>query len=61
MQGGSTLASSSRDTATRALIDRLQAHSKLRRLCGFDRRRALPSESTFSRTFDEFAASNPMP
>jgi hypothetical protein len=42
---------------TRALIDRLQADSKLRRLCGFDLRFALPSESTFSRAFAEFAAS----
>lgn len=42
---------------TRALIDRLQADSKLRRLCGFDLRFALPSESTFSRAFDEFADS----
>ena len=40
---------------TRALIDRLQADSKLRRLCGFDLRFALPSESTFSRAFDEFS------
>jgi len=40
---------------TRALIDRLQADSKLRRLCGFDLRFALPSESTFSRAFEEFA------
>jgi len=43
---------------TRALIDRLQADSKLRRLCGFDLRHALPSESTFSRAFDEFARSD---
>lgn len=42
---------------TRALIDRLQADSKLRRLCGFDLRFALPSESTFSRAFGEFADS----
>ena len=42
---------------TRALIDRLQADSKLRRLCGFDLRFALPSESTFSRAFEEFASS----
>ena len=41
---------------TRALIDRLQADSKLRRLCGFDLRHALPSESTFSRAFDEFSS-----
>ena len=40
---------------TRALIDRLQADSKLRRLCGFDLRFALPSESTFSRAFEAFA------
>lgn len=42
---------------TRALMDRLQADSKLRRLCGFDLRFVLPSESTFSRAFEEFAAS----
>ena len=45
---------------TRALIDRLQADSKLRRLCGFDLRCAIPSESTFSRAFDEFATSELM-
>jgi hypothetical protein len=45
---------------TRALIDRLQADSKLRRLCGFDLGFALPSESTFSRAFDEFASSELM-
>ena len=41
---------------TRALIERLQADSKLRRLCGFDLRFALPSESTFSRAFEEFSS-----
>jgi hypothetical protein len=40
---------------TRSLMDRLQADSKLRRLCGFDLRHALPSESTFSRAFEEFS------
>jgi hypothetical protein len=40
---------------TRALIERLQVDSKLRRLCGFDLRFALPSEATFSRAFEEFA------
>ncbi len=45
---------------TRALMDRLQADSKLRRLCGFDLRFALPSESTFSRAFEEFATSELM-
>jgi hypothetical protein len=39
---------------TRALIDLLQADSKLLHLCGFDLRFALPSEATFSRAFDEF-------
>jgi hypothetical protein len=42
---------------TRALIERLQIDSKLRRLCGFDLRFALPSEATFSRAFAEFARS----
>ena len=42
---------------THVLIERLQADSKLRRLCGFDLRFSLPSESTFSRAFDEFASS----
>lgn len=45
---------------TRALIDRLQADSKLRRLCGFDLRFALPSEATFSRAFAQFASSELM-
>ena len=45
---------------TRALMDRLQADSKLRRLCGFDLRHVLPSEATFSRGFAEFAASELM-
>ena len=40
---------------TRALIDRLGADTKLRRLCGFDLRVGLPSEATFSRAFGEFA------
>jgi hypothetical protein len=45
---------------TRALMDRLQADSKLRRLCGFDLRHALPSEATFSRAFAEFSTSELM-
>jgi hypothetical protein len=45
---------------TRALMDRLQADSKLRRLCGFDLRFALPSEATFSRAFAEFSSSQLM-
>ena len=43
---------------TRALIDRLQCDSVTRRLCGWERRGEIPSESTFSRAFAEFAESN---
>lgn len=41
---------------TRALIDRLESDIKLRRICGWERKSDLPSESTFSRAFGEFAA-----
>jgi len=37
------------------LIDRLRCDKTLRRLCGFQRLGAVPSEATFSRAFDEFA------
>ena len=40
---------------TRALIDRLQCDPKMRRLCGWERVGEIPSESTFSRAFAEFA------
>ena len=40
---------------TRALIDRLQNDRSLRRICGFPLTKKLPSESTFSRAFAEFA------
>ena len=43
---------------TLALLDRLAADTVLRRLCGFESRSRLPSESTFSRAFAEFAATN---
>lgn len=43
--------------ATRLLIDRLAADKTLRRLCGWERASAVPSEATFSRAFAEFAAS----
>jgi Transposase domain (DUF772) len=46
---------------TRALIDCLQADSKLRRLYGFDLRFALPSESILSRAVDEFASGELIP
>jgi hypothetical protein len=42
---------------TSALIDRLAVDARLRRLCGWERASAVPSESTFSRAFAEFAAS----
>src|ERR671910_2601151 len=41
---------------TAALIERLAV--TLRRICGWERRSDLPSESTFSRAFAEFAAEN---
>ncbi len=41
--------------ATVDLIDRLTVDRALRRICGFPRCKKLPSESTFSRAFDEFA------
>lgn len=40
---------------TRQLIDRLGCDSTLRRLCGWSRWSAVPSEATFSRAFAEFA------
>jgi hypothetical protein len=40
---------------TEALLDRLKSDPVLRRLCGWESRGAIPSESTFSRTFGYFA------
>ena len=42
---------------TRALLDRLACDKKLRRICGWEQRGAIPSESTFSRAFTEFSES----
>jgi hypothetical protein len=42
---------------TRLLIDTLSADRTLRRLCGWHRAGEVPSESTFSRAFAEFADS----
>jgi len=42
---------------TRALIDRIQSDVSLRRICGWETRREIPDESTFSRVFAEFAKS----
>jgi len=42
---------------TTVLIDRLKSDSQLRRLCGWERKSAIPGEWTFSRAFAEFAES----
>jgi hypothetical protein len=41
---------------TRVLLDRLATDVSLRRICGWERKRVVPSESVFSRAFAEFAA-----
>ena len=41
---------------TRVLLDRLGTDVALRRICGWERRSEVPSESVFSRAFAEFAA-----
>ena len=43
---------------TRALIERLEVDSRLRNLCGWVITREIPSESTFSWAFAEFAESD---
>ena len=43
---------------TSGLIERLAVDATLRRLCGWERASQVPSESTFSRTFAEFAKSS---
>jgi hypothetical protein len=42
---------------TRVLLDQLRTSPVLRRVCGWERAGDIPSESTFSRAFAEFAAS----
>ena len=42
---------------TRALLDRLETDSALRRICGWERNNDVPDEWTFSRAFAEFSAS----
>ncbi len=44
-------------TLTKQLIDRLHTDKVLRRICGWERKDEIPSESTFSRAFSEFAMS----
>ena len=43
---------------TRDLIDRLKTDNRLRRICGWESMRHVPSESTFSRAFAEFSSTN---
>lgn len=43
-------------TTTAGLIERLTMDRALRRICGFALCKPLPSEATFSRAFEEFAA-----
>jgi len=43
-------------TTTAGLIERLTIDRALRRICGFALCKKLPSEATFSRAFEEFAA-----
>lgn len=40
---------------TATLIDTIKSNPKLRRLCGWERVSEIPSESTFSRAFEQFA------
>jgi transposase len=40
---------------TRALLDRLQSDTPLRRICGWDSAGAVPDETVFSRAFAEFS------
>ena len=42
---------------TRALLDRLETDSVLRRICGWECKNDVPDEWTFSRAFAEFSAS----
>jgi YgiT-type zinc finger domain-containing protein len=42
---------------TRALLDRLETDSALRRICGWERKNDVPDEWTFSRATAEFSAS----
>ncbi len=44
-------------TTTRQAIEMLRSNSQMRRLCGWDKPSHLPHESTFSRSFSEFAKS----
>lgn len=42
-------------STTRQLLDALDSDAQLRQICGWQKARQIPHESTFSRAFDEFA------
>jgi hypothetical protein len=44
-------------STTRVLLDRLGSDKKFRRICGWEQKGEIPSESTFSRAFAEFSKS----
>lgn len=44
--------------STSALWERLQFDKSLRRICGWETKRSIPSEATFSRAFSEFASTD---
>ena|GEM_PF-1333323 len=43
---------------TRMLLDRLNSDISLRRICGWETKEEIPSESVFSRSFDDVAKTN---
>lgn len=45
-------------TTTKDLLDRLNTDRALRQICGWEKKGEVPSESTFSRSFDEFSESS---
>lgn len=46
------------EPTTKSFLGRVKADESLRRICGWERRGEIPSESTFSRAFAEFAATS---
>jgi len=46
------------EPTTKSFLERLKADESLRRICGWEMRGEIPSESTFSRAFAEFAATS---
>jgi hypothetical protein len=46
------------EPTSKSFLGRLRVDESLRRICGWQRRCEIPSESTFSRAFDEFATTS---